>query len=103
MSHEYRASSEITSESFPMIGEKMFANMIQIRLMPIAYEAKYGVKPDMKIGEVRKIVAFEWERQYAGPFRKYLDAHAREPLDINDEEALLCLFEKLTPEEEIVL
>jgi hypothetical protein len=103
MSHEYQASAEAVSESFPKIGEKMFANMIQIRLGQIAYEATYGQKPDMKNGEVRNTVGIEWARQYAGPFEKYLKNHPLETLDINDEEALFRLFEKLTPEEESVL
>ena len=81
----------------------MFANMIQIRLGQIAYEVTYGMKPDMKDTEVRKTVGMQWAAMYAASFGEYLKSHPHETLDINDEESLLRLFEKLTPEEEIVL
>lgn len=100
MNHEQFAPSETPANSFPRIGEKMFANMIQIRLGQIAYEVTHGEVPDMKNHEVKNAVLMEWADKYAASFREYLNNHPQETLDINDEESLFRLFEKLTPEQE---
>lgn len=90
-----------SSDSLPKMGEKMFSNMIQIRLAQVSYEIRHGEKPDMSNPVIRNIVGMEWATLYACSFGRYLNNHPQETLDIADEEALFRLFEKLTPEEEL--
>ncbi|MBP9842854.1 MAG: hypothetical protein KBC62_02505, partial [Candidatus Pacebacteria bacterium] len=87
MSYEHAPSSE----SLPKIGEKMFSNMVQIRLAQVSYEVLHGEKPDMSKPEVRNVVGMEWAALYAGSFGRYLKNHPQEAFDISDEDALFRL------------
>jgi hypothetical protein len=97
MSYEFAESSE----SLPKMGEKMFSNMIQIRLAQVSYEARHGEKPDMSNSVTRNAVGMEWAALYASSFGRYISSHPQETFDISDEDALFRLFEKLTPGEEL--
>lgn len=90
-----------SSESLPKMGEKMFSNMIQIRLAQVSYEVRHGEKPDMSNSGIRNIVGMEWAALYAGSFGRYVLNHPQEAFDVADEDALFRLLEKLIPGEEM--
>lgn len=82
--------NETPSESFPHAGEAMVANMLQIRLMPLAFKLDHPeIDVSMADRERRNEVAAEWALKYANAFREYIEDNPREPVNIHDEEALI--------------
>lgn len=90
-------SSENPSEAFPKVGEAMVANMLQIRLMPLAYGVDHGVTVDMRdrSNPARQDAAQEWAAKYAQAFREYVEDNPREQINIHDDEALLDFFNRM--------
>jgi hypothetical protein len=89
-------SLENQAELFPKVGEAMIANMLQIRLMPLAYQVDHpGTEVSMADPQKRNEVAAEWATKYAQPFREYIEDNPREPINIHDEAALIEFFMKV--------
>ncbi len=87
---------EAQSESFPQVGEGMFANLLQIQLIPLAYKLDHpNVKLNMADREKRNEVMSEWSDRYAEAFREYVDDNPKEQIDISNEEALLEFLMKV--------
>ena len=93
MSFEQRESS---IEQYPQIGEAMMANLIQLRLMPLAYRLDHGNVPvQMTDRETRNQVAEAWSAKYGTAFREYIEDNPRETLNIHDEAALIEFLMKI--------
>jgi hypothetical protein len=89
-------SVEKNKDAFPRIGEDMMANLIQIRLMPIAFRIDHeGVDVNMADRDMRTQVGMEWAEKYAAAFREYIDDYPRETLNIHDDEALIEFLMKI--------
>ena len=90
-------SLENPSDAFPKVGEKMVANMLQIRLMPLAYGVDHGVAVDMhdRDNPARAAAAQEWAEKYAQAFREYIDDNPREQINIHDDEAVIEFFKRM--------
>jgi hypothetical protein len=81
---------------YPKIGEAMMANLIQIRLMPLAFRVDHGgVEISMSDRDTRNKVAREWAQRYASAFREYIEDNPRETLNIHDEDALIEFLMKV--------
>jgi hypothetical protein len=88
--------AEQPNEDFPKISEAMVANMVQLRLMTLAFRFDHGgVEVDMSNRETRNQVGAEWTEKYAGAFREYIEDHPRETVNLHDEEALMAFLMKI--------
>lgn len=89
-------SSENPAELYPKVGEAMIANMLQIRLMPLAFKMDHpNTEVSMADRKKRNEVAAEWAEKYAQAFREYVEDNPREPINIHDESALIEFFMKV--------
>lgn len=79
--------------------EAISANIVQIALMPLAYEdAHPGEHPDMTNPEEKRQVVAEWLTQNSELYREFADAHTDETIDLDDTEAVHDLWERIKKE-----
>jgi hypothetical protein len=96
MSSEQFHTPESSPESFPRIGDMMVGNMLQLSLMPLAYERRHQTElSDMTQAELRKKAVGEWMLADAEIFRAYVEAHADETIDLGDSDALRNFLDRM--------
>ena len=89
-------SHESAVDTFPRISEVMIGNMLQIRLMPLAYQARHPeVEMNISDKELRNVMAQEWAESYAQAFRDHIEDNPRDTIDLGNEDALLELLGKI--------
>lgn len=88
---------EFPLSEYPYIGK--VAPMLQVLFIRHMYQRRYGVDIRDVSRELRNQYMESWNDLNADMARKYFETHSNITVDINNEEAVLDIFERIPLEE----